>query len=125
MVPVCQGCGAVGHVATVCEGPIIPLAGRPSHPTAVVTDGVVEGYVAGVLVLGKPRRHVPQEEGGKVSLLAGCVDLLQYAGRSERGGSVHWINPIWVQTGLIVAEKRVCLWVGEIRTVHENPGHQI
>ena len=59
-VPFSQGCGAVGHIAAVCKGPIVPISGRPSHPTCVVTDGVEEGYAAGVPILGKPGRRVPQ-----------------------------------------------------------------
>ena len=120
-VPVCQGCGAVGHVAAVCEGPVVPLSGRPSHPTG----GVEERYTAGFPILGDPGRRVPQEEGGRISLLAVGVDLLRYASRSERGGSVHRVNPIWVQNGLVVAGKHVGLWAGEIRTVRGNFRRQI
>ena len=119
-VPVRQGRGAVGYVAAVCKGPVVPLAGRPSHPTDVVTDGLEEGYVAGVLILCKPGHHLPQEEGGRVSLMAGGVDLLRYAGRSEFGGSVHRVNPIWVQNGLVFSGKRVCLWAGKKRMVRAN-----
>ena len=75
-VPVRQGSGAVGYVSTVYEGPVVPLAGRPSHLTGVVTDGVEEGYTVGVPILGESGRCVPQEEGGWVSLLAEGVYLL-------------------------------------------------
>ena len=95
-VPHRQGRGAIGHVSAGCKFPVVPLVRWSSHPTGVVTDGVEEGYAAGVPILGKPGRHVPQEEGGRVSLLSGCVDLLQYAGLSLGGGCVHQFNPIRV-----------------------------
>ena len=76
MVPFRQERGAVGHVSVVCKGPVVSLPGRPSNPTGLVTDRVEERYAAGVPILGEPGRRVPQEEDDRVSLLAGCVDLL-------------------------------------------------
>ena len=72
-----------------------------------------------------PGRRVPQEEGGRVSLLVCVVYLLRHAGWSKRGGSVHRVHPIWVQNGLVVAAKWVCLRAGEIRTVRANRRRQI
>ena len=66
----------MGHVSAVCKGSVVSLAGWTSYPTSVVTDRVEEGYAAGVLILGKTGRCVPQEGGGMVSLLSGCLDLL-------------------------------------------------
>ena len=47
-----QGRSAVGHIAAVSKGPFVPLAGQPSHPTGVVTDGVKQGYASRVPILG-------------------------------------------------------------------------
>ena len=108
-VPHHQGHGAVGHVSAGYKGPVAPLAGQSSYPPGVVTDVVEEIYAAVISILGDPRRRVPHEEGGRVSLLDGCVDLLRYSGRSLHGVLVHRVNPIRVQHGLVAAGKRVCL----------------
>ena len=48
-----------------------------------------------------------------------------FSGDYEAVLDPYWVNPIWVQNGLVVSGKLVCLWAGEIRTVRANRRRQI
>ena len=56
---------------------------------------------------------MPQEEGGRVSLLARGINLLCYTRWRWRGGGVERINSVRIQNGGVVAAKRVRLWLGK------------
>ena len=68
---------------------------------------------------------MPQEEGGRVSLLAHGINLLSYAGGCWRGGGVEGVHVIRFQDGCIIAAKRVSLGPGEIRMVRVYRRRQI
>ena len=84
-----------------------------------------KGDAAGVPIHREPGRRVPQEEGGRVSLLARGVNLLSHTGGPRRGGNVEGIHAIRFQDGCVVAAKGVSLGAGKIRTVHANRRCQI
>ena len=84
-----------------------------------------EGDAAGVPIYREPGRHMQQEEGGWVSLLARGVDMLSNTFRRRRSAGVEGIHAVGFQDGGVVAAKRVRLWPGKIRTVRVNRRRQI
>ena len=90
-----------------------------------MADQVQEGDAAGVPIYREPGRHMQQEEGGWVSLLARGVDLLSHTCGRRRVGGVEGIHMVRFQDGGVVAAKRVRLWPEKIRTVRVNRRRQI
>ena len=117
--------GSEGHVGRIGERFVVPATRGPSHLTHVEADRVQEGDAAGVPIYRKPGRHMPQEEGGWVSLLARGVDWLSHTSGRRRGGGVEGIHSVRFQDGGVVAAKRVRLWPEKIRTVRANRRRQI